>query len=301
MKHTFRSLLLLLLLWAVWPTAGLTQDGRNPFELIPRLDPKEASAAVDDLSRTRGTGNPFDLLVAPEKTPALLPGVEPARRAPLDREERFRRFFFVATVVFLLLLASLLTLFRGYFQKTLRAFLSDNMLNQAQRDQESGRSLPFLLFYGFFFLNAGLYLYLLTAHYGYQPAAAPFSGFLICLAAVTLLFLAKHILLSLIGFIFPVQKEARIYSFMIVIFSIILGILLLPLNLLIVYGPEDLAGPLVLISFGLIATVYLFRSLRALFMAGQYLAFHTFHFLLYICTVEIAPVAVIIKLIIRQL
>ena len=46
---------------------------------------------------------------------------------------------------------------------------------------------------------------------------------------------------------------------------------------------------------------YIFRSLRGLFVAGRFLAFHKFHFLLYICTVEIAPVLILIKLIFKQL
>ncbi len=272
------------------------QAERNPFELIPRLEREEAAQALDELSQTRGTGNPFDL-IAPSAEK-----VEPApRRRDLSREDSFQRFFFITTIALLLLFASLLSLFRGYFRRAFQAFLSDNMLNQAQRDTESGRAAPFYLFYVFFLINAGILALLVVRHYGYTLTSRPLFDFLFCFAGIALLVVLKHLLLSFIGGVFPVEKETSTYSFMIVIFGILLGVALLPANLLIVYGPENTTAYALYGALGLMGLVLLFRTLRALFLAGQYLAFHTFHFLLYICTVEIAPVLILIKLITRQL
>jgi hypothetical protein len=48
-------------------------------------------------------------------------------------------------------------------------------------------------------------------------------------------------------------------------------------------------------GIGLLGLIYLFRSLRGLFVGARFLAFHKLHFLLYLCAVEIAPVAIAIK------
>jgi len=41
--------------------------------------------------------------------------------------------------------------------------------------------------------------------------------------------------------------------------------------------------------------------LRGLLLANKFVLFHKFHFLLYICIVEIAPVVLVLKLIFSQL
>ena len=64
---------------------------------------------------------------------------------------------------------------------------------------------------------------------------------------------------------------------------------------LFAYGPDSLKMPILYLIFAVIAGVYLFMFLRSLFSAGRFLSFHKFHFLLYICTVEIAPVLILVR------
>ncbi len=108
---------------------------------------------------------------------------------------------------------------------------------------------------------------------------------------------AKHIALNVIAYIFPIQKEVRQYSFMIMIFNIVLGVALAPVNLIVAYSTPTTLSSLILVLFTLIGLFYLFRHLRGIMIANKYLVFHKFHFLLYICTVEIAPMMVLLKLI----
>jgi len=104
-------------------------------------------------------------------------------------------------------------------------------------------------------------------------------------------------LLFCFEWIFPVEKEVRQYSFTIIIFSIILGLVLAPFNLFIAYGPAYLLPTLFWVTIGVMAAIYLYRTIRGIFLANRFLAFHQFHFLLYICTVEIAPVVILVKVI----
>jgi hypothetical protein len=51
---------------------------------------------------------------------------------------------------------------------------------------------------------------------------------------------------------------------------------------------------------GLVSIFYIYRSLRALNIGSKFLVSDQFHFLLYLCTVEVAPVVLLAKLAIMQ-
>jgi hypothetical protein len=116
-----------------------------------------------------------------------------------------------------------------------------------------------------------------------------------CIGGISLIFILKHILLKIVGAIFPIEKELGTYSFTIIVFQIILGIALLPFMIFIAYGTEELIPYAIYGAFIMIGIFYIYRSLRGLFIGNRFLAYHKFHFLLYICTVEIAPLVVLLK------
>jgi hypothetical protein len=122
----------------------------------------------------------------------------------------------------------------------------------------------------------------------------------ICVAGVLIAFSLKHLVLWLIGLIFPVNREVSRYNFIMLIFGSSLGLLLGPINILLAYGPQNLHEVLIWGTISTIGLVYAFRSVRSLWLAGRIFASHQFHFLLYICTVEIAPVLTVVKLVLNQ-
>jgi hypothetical protein len=138
----------------------------------------------------------------------------------------------------------------------------------------------------------------------YLEVLLPWGNLFLAWLMITLgiagLFLAKQLVLIILRLIFPVETEVKRYIFLILVFSITIGILLVPINLLFAYGPEGSEQTVLYVSSGLFALIYLFRALRSLLIANKFLAFHRFHFLLYICIVEIAPVLIIVRLILNQ-
>ena len=303
-KLLLRPLLLVSLLCLSLLSEVTAQEGGNPFELSPRL----AQPVLEDSTAFTDTGNPFDLIapsskeevVAIAKPEKATPSKEPARKVPPSGNalSEFNSFYLITNIGSLLLLTILVTLFRSQLGRAYRAFLNDNLLTQLQRDREVGGGFPYYIFYGFFMLNAGLFLFLLSRHYGFEVHPNRWVSLLFCTLCVFTLFLAKHIVLGLLASIFPVAKEARLYSFTIIIFHIMLGLLLVVANLLLSYSNESLVQIILYGTFGLMGLLYLFLAIRGLFIANRFILFHKFHILLYICTVEIAPVIVLAKLII---
>ena len=276
-------------------TADLSaQSEVNPFEIGARV-------VQPDTAKEQGRQNPFDIV--PETAPTASEAEQIEAPIPIINTEAipevdsYGQFLFAVMITVLLLMAFLFILFRAFVARSYRAFINDNILSQLLRDQGFIPSLPYLLFYLLFFINIGFFLFLFCKYFGIQVAATDFMSLATLSGALLALFIAKHLVLAIIEGIFPAQKEIRRYNFTIIIFTIILGMVLVPFNLLVAYGPEEMLPTLFWIVFGVIGLFYLYRTLRGIFIANRFLALHQFHFLLYICTVEIAPVVVIVKII----
>ena len=241
--------------------------------------------------------NPFNKsrpsLQPAETTEIAAPTMQKPEKKVLPANES-RDFLFWSLLTMLIFFALLVTLFRSLLGKIYRAFTNDNILKLLHREQGHFVTFPYLLFYLLFFISGGIFIFQI-GHY-FEVIALRFSDLTYCILIVAAVFVVKHFLLKLVGNIFPINREIRIYSFTIVIFSIILGIALIPFNVLMAYAPPFFAQIAVYLGLLAVFALYSFRSLRSLFIASKYLGFHKFHFFMYLCTVEIAPVVVLVKL-----
>ncbi len=286
--------LLVILLFSTWLSG---QAAENPFELKPRLaaTAKEQPVADKPLEKDSSGGNPFEIKKPQrEMGPVALPlEIEKITRSPL-------RLSIVIIISLILVLVS--TFLRPLIAKTWQAFRNDNLLNQLLREQEGRGMAPSYILYALFFLNGGIFLYLSATIFNIELLGVnPFRTLVNCIGLILALMLFKHLVIRFIGYIFPIDKEIQRYNFLIIVFGSIIGLILAPVNLLLAYGPEELLKPTVGIGIGALLFIYLFRTIRALLIGNRFIAFHKFHFLLYICTIEIAPVLVFSKLILSQL
>ena len=273
------------------------QTASNPFELTPRLTTPivkaDTSARSEDLVTE---ANPFEIVaskapVKRKKEKALVPVAKPDKPATTYADKADNAFLFPVVITILLLLTIFLTLFRTYVSRVYKAVFRDNMLHQLYSDRQNiGMTTAFIPLYLLFFLNAGLFLFLIANHFGVLPEGNQYVILGYITAGITGLFLLKHLVLIFIGLVFPVEKEVSTYNFTMVVFFFFSGLLLVPFNLCIAYMPPGMTRALIFITFGIITLIYLLRYLRGLFIADKFLQFHKFHFLLYICTVEITPV-----------
>ncbi len=299
-----RISILCSLLFALSIAFGQVEDA-NPFDLTPRIKAaKEAQRAAGNI--VFKPANPFDIA---RGKPAALPEVAAAEISEEEKEyinvsankETFRRFFFIAFMGMLVLLTISFTLFRNSFIKAWRAFLNDNMLTQMHREQGTIANFPYLLMNLIFYINLAFFIMSSAQIFDFRLMdKGNWATFFILVGLVSVIFILKHLLIKIIANVFPVYKEMRLYAFTLTIFSAVLGFFLIPLNAFIAYAPDNLTISAFWISAGLIILTYLFRSLRAFFIGGRYIASHQFHFLLYICTVEVAPFLVLLRLVLNQ-
>lgn len=268
---------------------------QNPFDISKR---KMADSTIQNnpIQSVRSE-NPFDKSPVAETSSGSVKKLSETPSVPkkdTGSEAESAEFLFWIMLFVMIYLALEITLFKSLMNDVYRAFTNDNVLKLLHREQRDFIAFPFLLMYIFFFFNFGIFVFLTFHYFGLAPKSLEMLSY--CILGVGVLFLLKHILLKIVEMIFPVQKEIKLYSFSLVIFSSILGFALVPFNVVAAFAAENLAE---IALYGGLVTVFaisVFCSLRGLFLASKYLSFHKFHFFMYLCTVEIAPVLVVIKL-----
>lgn len=281
--------------------------GNNPFDI--GLSVRQASGSnilpdsttVTGRPNITGTGNPFDIgsSGAPQQSQPV-PKPDPVAKA--DKKMPSNSFVFGIILGMLLLLSIAVSLNRFILRNLYQAFLNDASFRQALKDRVSFGWSPFIMLYILFLVNAGIFVYLLTMHNGISTIKVPRLVWLeYCILGVSAVFLLKLAVLSYIGYVFPVAKESSSYRFLMIIFGIILGLFLVPVNIFLAFSQEATGDWLIILSLILIAALYIFRSFRSLVIATRFLAFHKLHFLLYLCTVEVAPLIILTKLIYQNI
>jgi hypothetical protein len=271
------------------------QDSGNPFELTFRLSEEPAE---------EGPTNPFDLM--PHQVPGAAEEFTAAiqtQTLPID-QLRERPPMKTSTLFIILVGALIFFTFavgsnRAAVGRAWRSFLNDNSLTIAQRDATGlAGNTPYYMLYINFLINAGIFAFLIVQ--SLSNSAFNNAWFLVlCIGLSIMVFLSKHILLFFVQLLFPVQKEVQRYNFLITVFNCVLGLFLVPFNFLIAFLLEY-KDFLVFWAIGLAIIFYGYRTLRAMIMGSKFLSGNQFHFLLYLCTVEIAPLMVFIKFIMNQ-
>lgn len=282
----------------------------NPFDLTHRLPKVVAADSVGGfaLENAREVAvNPFD--VAPHRPPGavrtMLDDVaepfEPATWLPRG-DSLPKQFIFWALVALFGFLAFSITANRASVGRAWRGFLNENGLTLAQREVSGlAGNTPYFLLYISFLLNAGLFIFQLTRIFA-GDAYNNFRFLLLCIVGAGVLFLFKHFFVAVLGRLFPVAAEARRYGFLIMIFNCVLGLFLAPFNFLVAFAGEgeSVRQFIAFWMLGLVAVFYAYRAWRSSRIARKFLAADQFHFLLYLCTVEIAPVLLLVKVAMRQ-
>jgi hypothetical protein len=279
----------------------LAAQAGSPFDLQHRLPPQTISPVVNT---DAGLRNPFDVVphlvpgtygaATTSSTDALRPFKALPRGSTLDNT-----FLFWALIVLLGLLSVSVAINRKALLKAWNSFVSDNALAISQREAGGlSGSTPYYLMYIGFLLNAGTFLFLMSRYF-WGSTFNNLSFFGVCVVAAIVVLLSKHLALELLSALHVARDTIRQYNFLIVVFNCILGLFMLPFNFMIAFSGEY-SGFLIFWTLGLILILYCYRAIRGFNIGNRILAEHPFYFLLYLCTVEIAPLMLLLKIALRQ-
>jgi hypothetical protein len=148
---------------------------------------------------------------------------------------------------------------------------------------------------------AALLLYLVSMHYNWSLGGigTGFSRFLFFLILIASAYAFKFLILKACGWLFEQEREMATYIFNIFLINNILGIVLLPFICLIAYNETISASWLIFIPLILIILAFGWRIFRGVQIGLATSSFSPRYLFLYLCTLEIAPLMVLIRIIVQ--
>ncbi|NJC27670.1 DUF4271 domain-containing protein [Neolewinella antarctica] len=309
MLPPLRTTLIFLVLVLI-QTALPAQDRSNPFEITTRLPTAAGMAGTEKPPAGRPNYSPFD--VRPEATNApLLPNLLAPATAPppgatgLSQSgplviqstdpNKGKGSILAIQLLLLVAMASLWVLFGGLLRQCIRGTVNDSLMNQIYTRRSGGEETALWICYLFFFLVAGFFLYLFAVSQSISLNRGIWSSWLTYALIVAGAVGLKQWIIWVLGRLFPVRKEISRYAFVLMVFSILAGLVLVPINLGTSYAPEALRPWFLYGGLAVGALIYLFHLARGLLIAAPLVGARPVHIILYICTVEIAPLLLLYR------
>lgn len=208
-------------------------------------------------------------------------------------------WLFYYTLGLLLIFGLLRLSYPRYFKDLFRFFFRTSLrINQIREQlvQSGQQSLFFNIFFG---LSFGLYVYLLSNYYHVTTMLDSWMIPVVAAAALLVLYVGKYFFLRLSGWLFNINTATETYTFIVFLINKVAGIAILPFIVLIAFAPHGVVAVSLTLSFILVGGLFLYRFLRAYQPVQSEVKVSRVHFLIYFLAVEIAPLLLIYKLLIR--
>lgn len=202
----------------------------------------------------------------------------------LPRHMEFHNTETVLLLLCLLLIAAARGLHTGKFRYFLFIFFSDKYL----KIYGKGQSLYYNWFHLFLFIvqliSFSLFLSIAVAYFQLNMVINPF----IILLFIAVFILTKFLIEKLISFLLNLERLANRYNFHKLSYRNFLGITLLPFNALLLYNP-NYRSAIIYTTLTLFGLLYITAFILTLKSNQKAISRHPFYFILYLCTLEIAP------------
>ena len=184
------------------------------------------------------------------------------------------------------------------FRQITNTFKSYRNIHNLVREGNLFTEFSALLLFMVFSFTSSLLIYFAAMGYQNIPGLTNEGAYLFLkiTAAFTLLYLFRIFMNAIIGYVFKNNELSYYYVINIFVIDLFLGIILLPLLILLVY----LKLPFLLyMGFFIYAAIFLYRLLRGIIIGSSGTKFSKVYLILYLCTLEILPLIVLVKLTVR--
>ncbi len=218
--------------------------------------------------------------------------VLPSRPVEHVQQDWFTIVVFIAIALF----ASVRHAFGNYLANLFQSLLNYSTASRMFRERNVSLSQGEIRLEIFSYFVFGLFFYQVAYHFNVN---LPFTGFLKYVSAlvlVTLFLLVKKFIYLITGFIIENRQETGEFIYNINNHIRVMGILSLPIVALIAWAPVSTPYPLFITGLIIMSFLYLILLWRGMiiFLKKQFSIFYLF---LYLCTLEIFPLLLVLKLI----
>lgn len=224
--------------------------------------------------------------------------LKPVNDAPVLIEKRNPDWFTLVLLLIVIGLTWIRVFYYKIFKQLFAAFFSNLVSNQVVRDENILVQRASILLSFIFYLTASLFIYQVSIYFNwnYPVLGSGFTRFMIITLLVAFVYSFKMVLLKGLGEVFGVDKPIATYIFNIFLINNILGLLLIPVVISIAYVVTGSVGWVMYSGLALVIIAFIYRFMRAIriWMGMQGVPF--FYLFLYFCTLEIAPLILMIKI-----
>jgi len=166
------------------------------------------------------------------------------------------------------------------------SMFKDNSQLQRQRD---------LVLFSFYFLNTAFFLMLLAENVNIFPyRLTGFGLFSFFIMLLFVLFFGRIVLTTITGHLFLISGLLKEHLYLGYIYNKMIGILLLPLNFIIMYTPDIVSQIMIYFALFIMASLLLMKVLRGITFIRKHRIFN-FYLFLYLCALEIVPLLLLYK------
>jgi hypothetical protein len=217
---------------------------------------------------------------------------------PLPLNRNTPDWIFPLVILIVAAFAWLRAFYNKYFIQIVTAFFNNNLANQIVRDENILVQRASILLNLVFNLVAALFLYFVSVHYNWSLGGMSFglNRYLFFALIVSAAYALKFLVLKICGYLFRVDKEMATYIFNIFLINNVVGTLLIPVVLFLAFSTMVSTTLLITISIFFIAGGLLYRVIRGIAAGFSSPAFSLYYLFLYLCTLEFAPLIVLIKI-----
>ena len=267
----------------------------NPFDVSDEVTSREATA---ESKNPINSPDQYDIVGEPKQAVSEI-------ESALPKDQKVKGYFnnlltnyvFWILLGFLVLLTFVININRKLIPEISKSLISDNYLRITYREYNKGftQFLSYLLYLNFF-VQAGLFTYLAQ-----KPLFGEFTWpWYYFVGGAFGIYMIRHIVLMTLGSFFPVHRETSQFSFVIMQFNLFIGLILFGLNWLLAFGITELSKPLIFIGLSTVVLLYLIRQFRGLLLGARIVSHYKFHFFLYLCAVEFAPILMLYKVVVES-
>lgn len=272
---------LLPFIFLILPFLSNAEDSILRFELLEIPPPK---AVVDSSC----------LDIQENITPIVETEEERVEGLTRSSDRRKPWFFFVVTLQ-LCLLSMVKWFFPKHIDMALKSFSNLNLAAYQFRE-EKGEGSFFKIFLNInFILSLGLFLSTAIDFFNYKPALNPFAFFCILIILLSLVYLLKYLQYLITALILPIQSTTEFFQFTYFAVMRILGVVLIPANLILYYSSQNISSIFFYSLLSLVVFFIFYRIARGLSICQNIIQKNRVHFFLYICSLEIVPAALLLK------
>jgi hypothetical protein len=229
----------------------------------------------------------------------LIPGRNFVRK---EREKAFDGFFSLILILCFILFVFVKVFSPRKFRQMLDAFIKPSAMNQLLREEYAFSNRSSILLLSLFLLVFPLFILQTTSFYlqktfiGGANHIQTIPAYLLLFAIVFVIYTLKISSIRFLSATIGLRGPGAEYIYTVLLFNKIAGLLIFPLVLLIAFARQLNTGYFLDIGLGFLAILLIYRTLRLIQIGIACAGVSGLYLFLYLCTLEILPFVVLIKL-----